>query len=82
MTAFQMTFPTMAAGPKAHSTAWRDLVRSLYARFEPGGLRLRARETILAESGPRADEAGLARPIVWAKRAVLLVDVVESVRLI
>jgi class 3 adenylate cyclase/tetratricopeptide (TPR) repeat protein len=33
-------------------------------------------------SGSRADETGLARPIVWAKRAVLLVDVVESVRLI
>ena len=82
MTALQMTFPGMAGGPKAHSIAWRDLVRSFYARLEPGGLRLRARETLLAESESRADEVGLARPIVWAKRAVLLVDVVESVRLI
>jgi class 3 adenylate cyclase/TolB-like protein len=36
----------------------------------------------LAESEPRAEEASLARPIVWAKRAVLLIDMVESVRLI
>lgn len=36
----------------------------------------------MPSSETRADEHGLARPIVWAKRAVLLVDIVESVRLI
>ena len=77
-----MTLPGMTGGSKVRSIAWRDLVRSFYARFEPGGLWPRARETVLSVSGSRADEPGLARPIVWAKRAVLLVDVVESVRLI
>lgn len=77
-----MTFPGIAGGPKAHSIAWRDLIRSFYARFESGGLRPRVRETMLSESGSRADEPSLARPIVWAKRAVVLVDVVESVRLV
>jgi adenylate cyclase len=82
MTVLQMTLPGMVGRPKPHSIAWRDLLRSFYTRFEPGGVRVRVRETVLSDSGSRADELGLARPIVWAKRAVLLVDIVESVRLI
>lgn len=82
MTVLQMTFPGMAGGPQVRAIAWRDLIRSFYARLEPRGLWPRAGETALSVSGSRADEPGLARPIVWAKRAVLLVDVVESVRLV
>jgi class 3 adenylate cyclase/tetratricopeptide (TPR) repeat protein len=82
MTALQMTFPIMSTRIRAHSIPWRDLVRSLYAQFEPGGLRPRALETSVPISDTGAHDPGLARPIVWAKRAVLLVDIVESVRLI
>ncbi len=80
MTILQMTLPRITSARRAHSIAWRDLVSSFYTRFEPGGLRPRALETGLSDE--RTDEPGLARPIVWAKRAVLLVDVVESVRLV
>jgi class 3 adenylate cyclase/TolB-like protein len=82
MTSLRLTLPGIMRGPRLHSTAWRDLVRSSHARFKEKGLRPRVRETSLSDSGSRGDETGLARPIVWAKRAVLLIDVVESVRLI
>jgi len=36
----------------------------------------------VSDSESPGEESGLARPMVWAKRAVLLIDVVESVRLI
>jgi class 3 adenylate cyclase/tetratricopeptide (TPR) repeat protein len=80
MTALQMTFPIMTGHPRAHSIQWRDLVRSLYARFEPVCLRLRAGGWGLAEAGSDGDNP--AGPVTRAKRAVLLIDMVESVRLI
>jgi adenylate cyclase len=80
MTLLQMTLPKTMSARRAHSIAWRDLISSFYARFEPEGLRPRALETGLSDE--RTGESGLARHIVWAKRAVLLIDVVESVRLI
>lgn len=72
----------MTGGRTAHSIAWRDLLRLLDARLEERARQPRAREAALAESQPSSDELALTRPMMWAKRAVLLVDVVESVRLI
>ncbi len=80
MTALKMTLPNTTGGRGAHSIGWRDLLRSFHARFEERAFRSRALETGLPSSESRADE--FARPIVWAKRAVLLIDIVESVRLI
>jgi class 3 adenylate cyclase/tetratricopeptide (TPR) repeat protein len=44
--------------------------------------RSRAAEAALPSIETGAEETGLAHPMVWANRAVLLVDVVESVRLV
>jgi len=82
MTVVQMTIPNMSPGPKAHSITWRDLLRSIHARFEERAFRSRAAEMTVPIAGSGSDEFGGERPFVWAKRAVLLVDIVESVRLI
>jgi class 3 adenylate cyclase/tetratricopeptide (TPR) repeat protein len=82
MTSLPLNISGIMGGPRSHSTRWRDLVRSSGARFETGGLRPRAREASVSDSESPGEETGLARPMVWAKRAVLLIDVVESVRLI
>jgi len=82
MTFLRMSSPTITGGRRVHSILCSDLVCLLDARFEEMALGLRAVGTSLSNTGSHAEDPGLAWPVVWAKRAVLLLDVVESVRLI
>ncbi len=82
MTSTQLSLPRHARYDRAHSIAGGDLIMSLRARLQETALRPRAGEAALPNTGSRDEELDPAHPIVWAKRAVLLLDVVESVRLI
>jgi len=82
MGSMRMSLERPQSNSAAHSIPWRDLVSSVRARLEARGARPLAMETGLPSTGSLAEETNLAHPIAWAKRAVLLVDVVESVRLI
>jgi len=82
MTSLRIPFHGLPGGSRAHSIAWNNLVMSVRAQYRERSVRARAAETTLPGPGSHAQEHSLAHPVVWATRAVLLVDVVESVRLV